>query len=86
MDILAFVVDLALLIFILVALGQLFSISGSLKRLVAMAETPPAEPSPADTSTPLAQMKEEVLKRIWTANPGDPSIVQEMRVRGFHMD
>ncbi len=83
MDVLVILVDLALLIFLLVALGQLFSISTSLKRLVDLAESQPAA-AEADASTPLAKMSDEVLKRIWTARPDDPSIEQEMKARGYY--
>ena len=52
MDLIALLIDFILGVFVLVALGQLFSINTSLKRLVQLAERAPAPY--ASTAPPLA--------------------------------
>jgi hypothetical protein len=90
MDLIALLIDFILGLFVLVALGQLFSINASLKRLVQLAERAPASIGSAtsltapNTPATLGEMNDNDLMAKWKAT-GDAGALQELKARGYYM-
>jgi hypothetical protein len=90
MDLIALLIDFILGVFVLVALGQLFSINASLKRLVQLAERAPAPyastASPLASNTPatVGEMNDNDLMAKWKAT-GDAGAAEELKSRGYYM-
>ena len=89
MELIALLIDLALVVFVLVALGQLFSINASLRRLVQLAERAPSvgmtlTPT-VNPTKPAPEMTDQDLMAMWKAT-GDVRAAQELKARGYYMD
>lgn len=89
MDILVPLLSLALSIFVLIAIGQLFGIKRSLQRLVSIAEAQAArtheQQTTAKESQPLPEWSDDELLAYFNRNTvfKDPAVVQEMKARGM---
>ena len=88
MELVALLISLLLTAFVLVALGQLFSIKDSLKRLVQIAE----ESRPASTqldplagAQSLSELSDEALLAKWKETK-DAGIAEHLRRRGYYME
>lgn len=88
MDILVIVIALAMVIFVVVALSQLFRINASLKRLVQLAE-PKLPTAPGDLSSmsdeDLMQEYKATAKGFSDENPARNTVARlELKKRGYY--
>ena len=87
MELLIAVISLALSVFVLIALGKLFSISGSLKRLVEIEETRNrAATLPEPAGAPITALSDAtLLARFQKTNNHNGPEALELRKRGVYL-
>lgn len=83
MELLDLLISVVLTVFVLVALGQLFSIKDSLRRLVQLAEQSRPTPPQPDSST--AILSDEELLAKWKESR-DPAIAQLLKGKGYFIE